>query len=62
MKREERRALRDLALRHLPAVQPAAPTESVTERRVRREARRQLGLPEDTTTGAYLPQSDKRRV
>ena len=62
MKREERSALRDLALRHLPAVQPAAPTESVTERRVRREARRQLGLPEDTTTGAYLPQSDKRRV
>lgn len=61
MKREERRALRDLALRHLPAGQPAPPTESVAERRARREARRQLGLPEETTTGAYLPQSDKRK-
>ncbi len=60
MKREERRALRDLALRHLPAGQPAAPTESVIERRARREARRQAGLPEERIGGAYLPQGGKR--
>lgn len=61
MKREERRALRDLALRHLPAMQPAAPTESVTERRARREARRQAGLPEERIGGAYLTEQTERK-